>query len=280
MGLGEVRCAIPAGFFRPRVHPLPDFAEMALYCRAGWQTSPIDMRKAAMRVFGKDWMGFLRVTLVAALAALWASSLQAAEEDPWESFNRLVFRFNDKVDTYTLKPLAQGYQKVTPNFVEDGIGNVFSNLGDVVVLTNDLLQGKVRDAGIDTSRILFNITFGVLGFFDVATPMGLQKNDEDFGQTLGAWGLGSGPYVVLPLLGPSTVRDAAGRVPDAYLQPYPYIDHIPTRNITRAVDVVDLRAELLSAEKMITGDRYIFVRNAYLQNREFRTQDGQVEDDF
>lgn len=233
-----------------------------------------------MQVIGKDWVVNFRRTLVMALAVFGASSLQAAEQDPWESVNRAIFTFNDKVDTYTLKPLAQGYQKITPNFVEDGIGNVFSNLGDVVVLTNDLLQGKVRDAGIDTSRILFNSTFGVLGFFDVATRMGLQKNDEDFGQTLGAWGLGSGPYVVLPLLGPSTVRDAAGRVPDSFLQPYPHIDHVPTRNVTRAVNVVDMRASLLSAEKMITGDRYIFVRNAYLQNREFRTQDGQVEDDF
>lgn len=233
-----------------------------------------------MQVIGKDWIGYFMVTLVAALTVFSTSSLHAAEEDPWEGVNRVVFNFNDKVDTYTLKPLAQGYQKVTPNFIEDGVSNVFSNLGDVVVLTNDLLQGKVRDAGIDTSRILFNTTFGVLGFFDVATRMGLQKNDEDFGQTLGAWGLGSGPYVVLPLLGPSTVRDAAGRVPDSLLQPYPYMDHIPTRNVIRAMDMVDLRADLLSAERMITGDRYIFIRNAYLQNREFRTQDGQVEDDF
>ncbi|MCW3150401.1 VacJ family lipoprotein [Stutzerimonas stutzeri] len=212
--------------------------------------------------------------------ALGAPVLQAAEEDPWEGFNRAVFRFNDTLDTYTLKPLAKGYQKVTPTFLEDGIGNVFRNLDDVVVLTNDLLQGKVHEAGIDTSRILFNTTFGLLGFFDVATRMGLQKNDEDFGQTLGVWGLGNGPYVVLPLLGPSTVRDAAGRVPDSFLQPYPHIDHVPTRNVTRGVEVVDTRAELLSAEKMITGDKYIFVRNAYLQNREFRTLDGQVEDDF
>ncbi len=191
-----------------------------------------------------------------------------------------VFRFNDTVDTYTLKPLAQGYQKVTPTFIEDGIGNVFNNLGDVVVMTNDLLQGKMRDAGIDASRILFNTTFGLLGFFDVATHMGLYRNDEDFGQTLGAWGLGSGPYVVLPLLGPSSVRDAFGRVPDAYLQPYPYMDDVSARNLMRGVDVVDTRAELLSAEKMISGDRYVFVRNAYLQNREFRVKDGEVEDDF
>jgi phospholipid-binding lipoprotein MlaA len=233
-----------------------------------------------MRLISKDWVENFTVAFVVVLGMFGASSVQAAEEDPWEGVNRAIFTFNDKVDTYTLKPLAQGYQKITPNVLEDGIGNMFSNLGDVVVLTNDLLQGKVRDAGIDTSRILFNSTFGVLGFFDVATRMGLQKNDEDFGQTLGVWGLGSGPYVVLPLLGPSTVRDAAGRVPDSLLQPYPYMDHVPTRNVTRAVNVVDLRADLLSAEKMITGDRYIFVRNAYLQNREFRTQDGQVEDDF
>lgn len=233
-----------------------------------------------MPLLSKDWIGYFTVSLVATLAMLGASSLQAAEQDPWEGVNRAIFSFNDKVDTYTLKPLAQGYQKITPNFIEDGISNVFNNLGDVVVLTNDVLQGKVRDAGIDTSRILFNSTFGVLGFFDVATRMGLQKNDEDFGQTLGAWGIGSGPYVVLPLLGPSTVRDAAGRVPDSLLQLYPYVDHVPTRNVARAVNVVDLRAGLLSAEKMITGDKYIFVRNAYLQNREFRTQDGQVEDDF
>ncbi|MGE4303468.1 MAG: VacJ family lipoprotein [Novosphingobium sp.] len=227
-----------------------------------------------------DWFVVLRASLVAAAAMLGSAFSQAAEEDPWEGVNRAVFRFNDTVDTYTLKPLAKGYQKVTPDFLEDGIGNVFGNLGDVVVLANDLLQGKVRDAGIDTSRILFNTTFGLLGFFDVASRMGLQKNDEDFGQTLGTWGLGSGPYVVLPLLGPSSVRDAFGRVPDAFLEPYPYMDHVPTRNVTRAVDVVDTRAGLLSAEKMITGDKYIFVRNAYLQNREFRTLDGQVEDDF
>lgn len=233
-----------------------------------------------MHMFGTNLIGYFRVSLVAAMAMMGASSLQAAEADPWESVNRVVFNFNDKVDTYTLKPLAQGYQKVTPTFVRDGIGNVFSNLGDVVVLANDLLQGKVHDAGVDTSRILFNTTFGALGFFDVASRMGLQKNDEDFGQTLGAWGVGSGPYVVLPLLGPSSTRDALGRVPDAFLQPYPYINDVPVRNVAYGVSAVDTRESLLSTERMITGDRYIFIRNAYLQNREFRVNDGEVEDDF
>ncbi|MHB0852865.1 MlaA family lipoprotein [Stutzerimonas nitrititolerans] len=232
-----------------------------------------------MQKIDTDWFGYVRGALLA-VVALGASSLHAAEEDPWEGVNRAVFRFNDTVDTYSLKPLAKGYQKVTPDVIETGIGNVFSNLGDVVVLANDLLQGKIRNAGIDTSRILFNTTFGVLGFFDVATRMGLPKNDEDLGQTLGVWGLGNGPYVVLPLLGPSTLRDAGGRVGDSFLSPYRYINGVPVRNTTLGVDVVDTRASLLSAEKMITGDKYIFIRNAYLQNREFRTRDGQVEDDF
>ena len=232
-----------------------------------------------MQKIDTDWFGYVRSALLA-VVALGAPTLHAAEEDPWEDVNRAVFRFNDTVDTYSLKPLAQGYQKVTPDVIETGISNVFSNLDDVVVLTNNLLQGKIRDAGIDTSRILFNTTFGVLGFFDVATRMGLPKNDEDLGQTLGAWGLGSGPYVVLPFLGPSTVRDVAGRTGDSFVRPYRYINDVPVRNSTFGVDVVDTRAGLLSAEKMITGDKYIFIRNAYLQNREFRTMDGQVEDDF
>ncbi|WP_439888266.1 MlaA family lipoprotein [Pseudomonas sp. MBLB4123] len=233
-----------------------------------------------MYVFGVNWTERLgRLVLCAGLALLPVAA-QAAEEDPWEGFNRAIFRFNDTLDTYALKPLAQGYQTVTPDFLEDGVHNVFGNLGDVGNLANDLLQGKFHDAGVDTGRVIFNTTFGLLGFFDVATQMGLQRNDEDFGQTLGVWGLGNGPYIVLPLLGPSTVRDATGKIPDAYLEPYPYMGHVPTRNLTRGVDVIDTRASLLSAEKLISGDKYLFVRNAYLQNREFRMRDGEVEDDF
>jgi phospholipid-binding lipoprotein MlaA len=205
---------------------------------------------------------------------------QAAESDPWEGFNRPVFRFNDTLDTYALKPVAKGYQAVTPQFLEDGIHNIFDNVGDVGNLANDLLQGKVRDAGVDTSRLIFNTTFGLLGFFDVASKMGLQRNDEDFGQTLGVWGLGSGPYLVLPLLGSSSLRDAPARIPDSFLGPYPYIDHVPTRNVIRGVDVIDTRASLLDAEKMISGDKYVFLRNAYLQSREFKVRDGEVVDDF
>jgi phospholipid-binding lipoprotein MlaA len=233
-----------------------------------------------MRMIGANWMARFACLLAGAGLVLLPLAAQAAEDDPWESVNRVIFRFNDTLDTYALKPVAQGYQAVTPQFLEDGVHNVFGNIGDVGNLANNVLQGKLHDAGVDTSRVIFNTLFGLAGFFDVATPMGLQKNDEDFGQTLGAWGLNSGPYVVLPLLGSSTVRDAVSLVPDSYLAPYGYIDHVPTRNVTRGVEVVDTRANLLSAERLISGDKYTFIRNAYLQNREFKVKDGQVEDDF
>ncbi len=201
-------------------------------------------------------------------------------EDPWETANRAVFRFNDAVDRWALKPIAQGYQAVTPDVVEDGIHNVFLNVGEVKNLVNDVLQFKLHDAGVDTARFMFNTTFGVLGFFDIATKMGLQRNDEDFGQTLGAWGVQSGPYVVLPLLGPSTVRDTLARYPDSYVSAYRYVNDVPARNSVLALDIVDTRAKLLSAERLISGDKYRFIRNAYLQNREFRVLDGNVVDDF
>lgn len=204
----------------------------------------------------------------------------ATEADPWEGFNRAIFTFNDTLDTYALKPIAQGYQFITPQFLQDGIHNMYRNIGDVRNLANDVLQGKPHAAAVDTSRMLMNTIFGIGGFFDVGTKMGLHRNDEDFGQTLGRWGVSSGPYVVLPLLGPSTVRDAVGIYPDTFTEPYRYMNDIPARNMAIGMDVIDARASLLSAEKLITGDKYIFIRNAYLQNREFRVKDGQVEDDF
>lgn len=204
----------------------------------------------------------------------------ADEQDPWVGYNQFMFNINETVDAYTLKPLAQGYQAVTPQPVEDGISNVFRNIGDVRNLANNLLQGKLHDAGVDSSRLIVNTTFGVLGLFDVATRMGLQRNDEDFGQTLGAWGLGSGPYVVLPLLGPSTVRDAFARVSDSMLAATAHIGHVPTRNVVIGVDAINLRASLFKAERLVSGDKYTFIRNAYLQNREFKVRNGQVEDDF
>jgi phospholipid-binding lipoprotein MlaA len=233
-----------------------------------------------MRVPGASWTELLSL-LVACIALLLLPAMaQANEEDPWQGYNRFMYRVNDNIDAYTLKPLAKGYQAVTPQFFEDGVHNVYRNIGDVGNLANNLLQGKLHDAGVDGSRLIFNTTFGLLGFFDVGSAMGLQRNDEDFGQTMGVWGLNSGPYVVLPLLGPSTVRDAFGKVPDSMLVAPAFIDHVPTRNVVRGVQTLDLRTSLLSAERLIVGDKYIFIRNAYLQNREFKVRDGEVEDDF
>ena len=207
-------------------------------------------------------------------------SAQAGDEDPWEGTNRAIFKVNDTLDTYAFKPLAQGYQKVTPQFLEDGIHNMFQNLGDVGNFANNVLQAKPHAAGVDTARLLMNTIFGLGGFFDVATKMGLQRSDEDFGQTLGYWGVPSGPYVVLPFFGPSTVRDAPSIYVDGLTAPYPYINDIGVRNSIFGLNIVDTRASYLSMEKVISGDKYVFVRNAFLQNREFKVKDGKVEDDF
>jgi phospholipid-binding lipoprotein MlaA len=233
-----------------------------------------------MPLTGAGLINRLAQLCVIAGVAVVPLAAQAADEDPWEGVNRVIYRFNDTLDTYALKPLAQGYQFITPQFLEDGIHNMFANIGDVRNFANDVLQAKPHAAGVDTARLLLNTTLGVAGFFDVGTKMGLQRNDEDFGQTLGYWGVPSGPYVMLPFFGPSTVRDGLAKYPDTYDAPYRYMNDIPARNTIQAVDVVDTRASLLSSEKLITGDKYIFIRNAYLQNREFKVKDGKVKDDF
>lgn len=203
------------------------------------------------------------------------------EDDPWESWNRKVFTFNEALDRWTLKPVAKGYRAVTPEPARRSVRNVFANLGEGRNMVNNLLQAKFSDAGVDVSRFFFNTTFGVFGLFDVATKMGLQRNDEDFGQTLGKWGLESGPYVVLPLLGPSTMRDAPAMIPDTYTTVYPYISGDRARYGLAAVQMLSIRERLLDAEGLMGGgDKYSFVRNAYLQNREYKVLDGEVVDDF
>lgn len=202
-------------------------------------------------------------------------------EDPWEGFNRKVYVFNDTLDTYALKPLAKGYRAVTPDPIENGISRMFSNLGEIVNVMNDLLQGKFSQAGNDTGRFLVNTTVGLVGFFDVAQHAGMPKSDgEDFGQTLGTWGVSSGPYVMLPLFGPSTVRDGPAKIVDQLVNPINEIDHVPTRNVVYGVNIISNRAELLKAEELISGDKYSFIRDAYLQRREYLLNDGNVEDDF
>lgn len=208
--------------------------------------------------------------------------------DPLEGFNRAMYSFNDGVDRYVLKPVARGYDAVTPAPVQKGVSNFFSNLDDVVVIVNDLLQFKFKRAARDTGRFLVNSTLGLFGLIDWASDMGLEKNNEDFGQTLGYWGVPEGPYVVLPFLGPSTLRDTGGLYVDtAYLDPVYNELHEdwppPSRENTDAVwgmtilKTIDTRAKLLKAEKIMDQaalDPYIFLREAYLQRRKNLVYDG------
>lgn len=216
----------------------------------------------------------------AAQPATHSPSADKKHPDPWEKFNRAIFSFNDRLDRYALKPVAKGYKAVTPQVVRSGISNFFVNLRSPLVILNDVLQGKVRQAGSDTARFVVNSTVGLAGFMDVAVHWHMPLHDEDFGQTLGKWGAGSGPYLMLPLFGPSTVRDTAGFGVDVFSNPRRYLlDNDVNLGLT-AVDVVNTRATLLDLEGIVQGDRYLFIRDLYLQRREFSVKDGQVDDPF
>lgn len=217
------------------------------------------------------------VCVIVGLGVLGGCASTGDPRDPLEPLNRGIYRFNDGVDTVLLKPAAEIYQGVVPSLVRTGVNNVFANLNDVIVALNNLLQGKFHSALSDASRVLVNTTVGILGIFDVATPVGLEKHDEDFGQTLGWWGIGDGPYLVLPFLGPSNARDTVGRVGDYKTDPVTYIDPTRDRNIVQGLRLVARRAELLSASRILAVaalDEYEFVRDAYLQRRRNLIHDG------
>jgi phospholipid-binding lipoprotein MlaA len=188
--------------------------------------------------------------------------------DPWESLNRKTFAFNEFLDRNFLKPAAKGYQAVTPEPVDTSVTNFFSNLREVPSFVNHLAQARPKDAAADAGRFILNTTVGVLGLFDVASKVGIEQKNSDFGLTLGRWGIGSGPYLVLPFLGPSTVRDAAGQTLDVFSYPVVYLE-APAEIPVRALEIIDGRADLLETEKLITGDRYTFLRNLYVQRRQF-----------
>lgn len=207
------------------------------------------------------------------------------EQDPWEPWNRKVFEFNDTLDAYALKPVAEAYRNVTPQVVDDAISNVFSNLGEPIVIISDLAQAKWGQALSDTGRFLINSTIGILGIFDVARHLGMEKNNEDIGQALAYWGVESGPYVVLPILGPNTVRDTAGFAIETFalsdIDPQLLaIDDTTTYYSSVYMEYLDVRADLIPAEGLISGDRYSFIRALYLQRREYLVNDGVVEDEF
>lgn len=205
---------------------------------------------------------------------------QAGAGDPFEPINRPIYRFNQVFDGYLVRPVAVGYDKIMPRFARRGVSNFFNNLDDINVVANDVLQLKWRLALQDSCRLLINTTAGLGGFIDVAGDMGLYKHYEDFGQTLGHWGLGDGGYVVLPFLGASTVRDTVGLVPDFLLNPIFWVTDSKTQTALYTLDTIDTRLTYLAAESMITGDEYSFVRNAYLQRRAYLVADGEVYDEF
>jgi phospholipid-binding lipoprotein MlaA len=191
--------------------------------------------------------------------------------DPLEGFNRAMFSFNDTVDRAAVKPVAQAYEKVLPSFVQTGIGNFFGNLGDLWTMVNQLLQGNGADGASDFMRVAVNSTFGLGGLLDVSTEARLPKHKADFGQTLGVWGVGAGPYVVLPVLGPSTVRDTVALPVDAYGDVWRYKRPVGWRNVGYGVRLIDRRAQLLNAGDLLDDaalDKYQFVRDAYMQRRQ------------
>jgi phospholipid-binding lipoprotein MlaA len=197
-------------------------------------------------------------------------------QDPLESYNRAMFTFNDKADQYVMKPVATGYHTVTPSFIQSGVGNFFGNLGDIWTGFNDVLQGKFNYGASDFLRFGVNTTFGVAGLFDIGTAIGIQKRNRDLGETLGTWGVKPGPYIVLPLLGSSTLRDTVALPVDYAGSPWDYVYPIRLRNEGTALQFVDQRARLLDASNLLDEaalDRYEFVRDAYLQRREGKVRD-------
>ena len=197
------------------------------------------------------------------------------EKDPFESYNRMAYSFNDALDRAILKPVAQSYVKYMPQLGKMATENFFSNLDDVTVTCNDVLQLKFKQAASDGSRVLFNTTFGLFGLINVTTR--LPKNNEDFGQTMGYWGAPSGPYLVIPVLGPSSVRDSAGLYADSFVSVISTTDHVTTRNSAYVVEGIVTRASLLDNEKILenaTIDRYSSLRDAYLMRRRSLVYDG------
>ena len=210
------------------------------------------------------------------------STTGSSKNDPLEPMNRAIFQFNEVVDDNIFEPVAKTYKYITPDPVETGVSNFFSNIGEVSTIANDVFQFKFKQAGYDFLRFSINTTIGVLGIFDVATSVGLKKNNEDFGQTLGYWGIPQGPYLVLPFFGASTFRDAPGLYADMQISPINQLDNEEELTLN-ALNAISTRSRLLRATKILdtaAKDKYIFIRESYLQKRESMVNDGDSEEDF
>ena len=221
-----------------------------------------------------------RKLIVATTLAIALNSSALAEgnpNDPYEGFNRTMFDIHEVVDRFVAKPVAQAYDKVSPLPVKAGVGNFFGNVGELWIGANNAMQGKFADAGVDIGRLLIDSTIGIFGLFDVASELGFEKHEEDFGQTMAVWGVGAGGYLFWPVIGPRTVRDTAGWAVDSYVDPVGYIQTVSSRNGMAALRLVDVRASLLPADKVIEEaaiDKYDYIRSAYLQRRRNVIFDG------
>lgn len=220
---------------------------------------------------------YLPIVLVTLLLSACASNGVHNPEDPWEGMNRSIYRFNDGFDNYVMRPVSKGYQYITPNWLDVGFSNVFNNLGDVPNALNNLLQAKPLHSLSDFGRVTINSSIGLAGFIDLASPIGLSRHNEDFGQTMAVWGLGDGNYLVLPFLGPSNVRDGFGWLADFQTEPYYYLNDSNSYYGLFVLDSVDIRADLLAASRILEQaslDPYTFQRETYLQRRKGLIYDG------
>lgn len=217
------------------------------------------------------------VALIVSIGFLNACAVSSNKNDPWEHWNRDVYKFNKTVDKVA-KPIAKGYKYVTPDVVETGIGNIFDNLGDIPNMLNNLLQGNFLSSLSDLGRFAVNTTVGLAGVWDPASKMGLEKHDEDFGQTLATWGVAPGPYVMLPFLGPSTFRDTIAAPVNAEMDLINQIEHVRTRNQISLLKLVKTRADLLAYDEQLQEaiDEYALIRDIYLQNRQFKVLNGEI----
>ena len=220
----------------------------------------------------------LRAAAICAGASLVsACAMGPTREDPFEPVNRVSYKVHEVVDGRIIKPVAQAYADYTPKPVRLAVSNFFGNIDDMFSVINDMLQGKGDKAGNDLGRVITNTGFGVLGLIDVAGSAGIPKGNEDFGQTFGFWGIPQGPYLFIPVFGPTTVRDGSGTLIRAYASPVNYIDDTPTRTALWALNLVDLRASALQTENLLNQaalDPYTFIRRSYLQRRQYLVYDG------
>jgi len=223
---------------------------------------------------------YIALALLVLSPVLWSAESQEKNVDPWESVNRKVFVFNDTLDRWVLKPVAKGYKFVTPNFAQVGVTNFITNIYEFNSFYNSLLQGELAGAGRAGGRFLVNSTLGLFGLFDVASPMGITPFRADFGQTLAVWGLESGPFVMLPVFGPKTVRSTVGYFTDTYTSIPALVNEQNWAWGFWTIELIDFRARVLDADDLVTGDRYIFLRDAYLSRREAFVRRGEVEDSF